>query len=187
MIFIATFWAAVINLLLLVVAVALHPASLDGFYWLGDLPWAWFGTELLGMFDMQTAEAGALWAVWICVTGVLLVGSTLAYVALALAGRSAALHSAHEPQVVALFGDLSSGMAGLGGFGNSDLRDLGVAPSLAPQAADVVDTERDATATSVPAPAASAPDIAASLQQIDPQLSASYDALLRELKSPRSL
>ena len=187
--FIATFWAAFVNLLLLVVALAFHPASLDGFYWLGDLPWAWFGTELLGMFDMQTAEAGALWALWICVTGVLLVGSTLAYAALELAGRSVALPPAPEPQVAALFGDLSNGMAGLGGFGNSELRDLGVAPSLATQAqtADVVDTERDAPATSVPAPAASVPDIAASLLQIDPQLSASYDALLRELNSPRSL
>jgi hypothetical protein len=189
MVFIASFWAAVINLLLLVVAVALHPASLDGLHWLRDLPWPWFGTELLGIFDMQLLDAGALWALWICVTGVLLVGSTLAYAALELAGRSVALPPAPEPQVAALFGDLSNGMAGLGGFGNSELRDLGVAPSLARQAqtADVVDTERDAPAVAISAPAASAPDIAASLQQIDPQLSASYDALLRELKSPRSL
>ena len=187
--FIATFWIAFVNLLLLVVALAFHPASLDGLYWLGDLPWAWFGTELLGMFDMQSVQAGALWALWICMTGVLLVGSALAYAALALAGRSAAMRPAPEPQVAALFGDLSSGMAGLGGFGYPNLRDLGVAPSLAPQApvADLVDTERDALTASVAAPAASAPDIAASLQQIDPQLSASYDALLRELNSPRSL
>lgn len=187
--FIATFWAAVINLLLLVVAVALHPASLDGLHWLRDLPWPWFGTELLGMFDMQSLDAGALWALWICVTGALLVGSNVAYVALELAGRSAAMRPAPELQVAALFGDLSSGMAGLGGFGNSELRDLGVAPSLARQAqtADVVDTERDTPAVSISAPAASAPDIAASLLQIDPQLSASYDALLRELKSPRPL
>ena len=187
--FIATFWAAVINLLLLVVALALHPASLDGLYWLGDLPWPWFGTAFLGILDMKTVDAGALWALWICMTGALLVGSALAYAALELAGRSAAIRPAPEPQVAALFGDLSSGMAGLGGFGNSHLRDLGIAPSLAPQApaADVVDTERDAPPASVAAPAASAPDIAASLLQIDPQLSASYDALLRELKSPRPL
>ena len=81
-----------------------------------------------------------------------------------------------------------NGMAGLGGFGKPDLPDLGVAPSVSPQSplADVVDTERDGPLSSVQQPAASAPDIAASLQQIDPQLSASYDALLRELQSPRS-
>ena len=189
MVFIATFWAAVVNLVLLVVALALHPASLEGFHWLRDLPWPWFGTAFLGILDMKTVDAGALWALWICVTVVLLVGSTVAYAALELAGRSAAIRPAPEPQVAALFSDLSGGMAGLGGFGNSELRDLGVAPSLATQAqtADVVDTERDAPAVAIPVPAASAPDIAASLQQIDPQLSASYDALLRELKSPRSL
>ena len=32
--FIATFWAAVLNLLLLVVALALHPQSLEGFHWM---------------------------------------------------------------------------------------------------------------------------------------------------------
>jgi hypothetical protein len=186
--FIATFWVAVLNLLLLVVALALHPASLEGLHWMRELPWPWFGTELLSMFDMQTVDAGALWALWVCVSGVLLVGSSLAYGASGLAAKVAATRVAPEPQVATLFSDLSNGMAGLGGFGKPDLLDLGVAPSLSPQSlvADMVDTERDIPLASVSQPATSAPDIAASLQQIDPQLSASYDALLRELQSPRS-
>jgi hypothetical protein len=187
--FIATFWVAVLNLLLLVVALALHPASLEGLHWIRELPWLWFGTELLSMFDMQTVDAGALWALWVCVSGVLLVGAIVAYGASGLAAKADAPRLAPEPKVAALFNDLSSGMAGLSGFGKPDLPDLGVAPSLSSQSplADVVDTERDLPLASVPKPASSAPDIAASLQQIDPQLSASYDALLRELKSPRSL
>jgi hypothetical protein len=186
--FIATFWVAVLNLLLLVVALALHPQSLEGLPWMRELPWPWFGTELLSMFEMQTVDAGALWALWICVSGVLLVGSIVAFGASGLAAKADAPRAAPEPQVAALFSDLSSGMAGLGGFGKPDLLDLGVAPSLSPQApvADVVNTGSDVPLDSVPKPAFGAPDIAASLQQIDPQLSASYDALLRELKPPQS-
>ena len=186
--FIATFWAAVLNLLLLVVALALHPQSLEGFHWMRELPWPWFGTELLSLFEMHTVDAGALWALWICVSGVLLLGAIVAYGVLGLAAKVDAPRAAPEPKVAALFSDLSSGMEGLGSFGKPDSLDLGLAPSLSPQAprADVVNTERDAPLDSVPRPASSAPDIAASLQQIDPQLSASYDALLRELKPPQS-
>jgi hypothetical protein len=75
MVFVATFWTAVVNLVLLVVALALHPASLDGFHWLRELPWVWFGSEVQGALDMQGVDAGALWALWIVISGVLLVGS----------------------------------------------------------------------------------------------------------------
>ena len=188
MVFAATFWVALVNLVLLVIALALHPASLEGLYWLRDLPWAWFGTELLGVFEMHAVDAGALWALWISVSGVLLGGSTLAYAALALSGSAAPTRVAAEPRVTDLFSDLSSGMSGLGGFGNPDLRDLGATPSKSSPAlqADALDTVHDAPAASDPAPAVKAPDIVASLQQIDPQLRASYDALLRELTSDRS-
>lgn len=53
MVFVATFWVAVINLVLLVVALALHPASLEGFHWLRELPWVWFGSEVLGALKMK--------------------------------------------------------------------------------------------------------------------------------------
>lgn len=79
MVFVATFWVAVTNLVLLVVALALHPASLEGFHWLRELPWVWFGSEVLGALEMQAVGAGALWALWIVISGVLLVGSALAY------------------------------------------------------------------------------------------------------------
>ena len=184
MVFIATFWAAVVNLVLLVVALAMHPASLDGFHWLRELPWAWFGNELQGALDMQAVDAGALWALWIVISSVLLAGSALAYAMLEMDAKPAPVA---QPQVAAMFSDLSNGMEGLKGFGTAAI------PALAP-AAELPRHQHaaheihlaDAAPHSPATPLVPAPDkaqaIAATLQQIDPQLSASYDALLRELK-----
>ncbi len=192
MVFIATFWAAVANLVLLVVALALHPASLEGFHWLRDLPWAWFGTEVGGMLDMQAVDAGALWALWMCVSGALFAGSALAYAILQKGGKPAPATPVAQPQAAAMFSDLRTGMEGLGGFGTAEI------PALAPAAElprhqhpaheiHLTDAAPDAPAAPTILQADKSQDIAASLQQIDPQLSASYDALLRELESPRSL
>jgi hypothetical protein len=192
MVFIATFWAAVVNLVLLVVALALHPASLDGFHWLRDLPWAWFGTEVGGMLDMQAVDAGALWALWMCVSGALLAGSALAYAVLETGSKPAFATPVAQPQAAAMFSDLRNGMEGLGGFGTAEI------PALAPAAElprhqhpaheiHLADAASDAPMAPTASQSDKAQDIAASLQQIDPQLSASYDALLRELESPRSL
>ena len=98
MVFIATFWAAVVNLVLLVVALALHPASLEGFHWLRDLPWAWFGSELQGALDMQAVDAGALWALWISVSGALFAGSALAYAILEMGTKSTLAAPAAQPR-----------------------------------------------------------------------------------------
>jgi len=192
MVFIATFWVALVNLVLLVVALALHPASLEGLHWLRDLPWAWFGSEVMGVLDMQVVEAGALWVLWICVSGVLLVGSAFGYAFVQMGDKSVPAVQVAQPQPSSMFHDLRTGMEGLGGFGTAEI------PALAP-AADLprhqhsaheihrADAAPEALATPTARQADKAQDIAASLQQIDPQLSASYDALLRELESPRPL
>jgi hypothetical protein len=192
MVFIATFWAAVVNLVLLVVALALHPASLEGFHWLRNLPWAWFGSELQGALDMQAVDAGALWALWISVTGALFAGSALAYAILEMGTKSTPATQVAQPPVATMFSDLSTGMQGLDGFGTAAI------PALAPAAElprhqhpaheiHLTDAAPDTPVAPTTPQADRAQDIAASLQQIDPQLSASYDALLRELESPRSL
>jgi len=192
MVFIATFWVALVNLVLLFVALALHPASLEGLHWLRDLPWAWFGSEVMGVLDMQVVEAGALWALWICISGVLLVGSAFGYAFVEMGDKSAPAAQVAQPQAAAMFRDLRTGMEGLGGFGTAEI------PALAP-AADLPGHQHlaheihlaDAAPLACdehPSPQADkSHDITASLEQIDPQLSASYDALLRELESPRSL
>ena len=189
MVFIATFWAAVINLVLLVVALALHPASLDGFHWLRELPWPWFGTELLGMLDMQAVDAGALWALWICVSAVLILGSIVAYALVALNSAPAqASVPIPETKVAAMFDTLSDDMAGLGGFGS--LGTDGVAPVAAGQTKPAAPIEPEAIGSAAPAAPAvpqRARDITASLEQIDPELGSSYGALLRELESTRPL
>jgi hypothetical protein len=192
MVFIATFWVALVNLVLLFVALALHPASLEGLHWLRDLPWAWFGSEVMGVLDMQVVEAGALWALWICISGVLLVGSAFGYAFVEMGDKSVPAAQVAQPQAAAMFRDLRTGMEGLGGFGTAEI------PALAP-AADLPGHQHlaheihlaDAAPLACdehPSPQADkSHDITASLEQIDPQLSASYDALLRELESPRSL
>lgn len=184
MVFIATFWAAVVNLVLLVVALALHPASLDGLAWLRDLPWEWFGTEMAGMLDMQAVQAEALWALWLSTSGVLLLGAALAYGAVKVGARSAPAAPAVQPQVAAMFSDLSSGMEGLGGFGTAFPAALAPAADLPRQSHAAHDLGLADLAPSAPSPPApdKGQDIAATLQQIDPQLGASYDALLQELK-----
>jgi hypothetical protein len=192
MVFIATFWVALVNLVLLFVALALHPASLEGLHWLRDLPWAWFGSEVMGVLDMQVVEAGALWALWICISGVLLVGSAFGYAFVEMGDKSVPAAQVARPQAAAMFRDLRTGMEGLGGFGTAEI------PALAP-AADLPGHQHLAheihladaaplACDEYPSPQADkSHDITASLEQIDPQLSASYDALLRELESPRSL
>ncbi len=184
MVFIATFWVAVINLVLLVVALALHPASLEGFHWLRELPWVWFGSEVLGALEMQAVDAGALWALWIVISGVLLVGSALAYLLVAMGVKPSHAAPVPQAQVAAMFSDLSMGMEGLNGFGTAAI------PALAPatELPRHQHTAHEIHLADVAPPATAAPEaakgqaIAATLHQIDPQLSASYDALLRELK-----
>jgi len=156
------------------------------------LPWAWFGSEVMGVLDMQVVEAGALWALWICVSGVLLVGSAFGYAFVQMGDKSVPAAQVAQPQAAAMFSDLRTGMEGLGGFGTAEI------PALAP-AADVPGHQHlpheihlaDAAPLACdehPSPQADkSHDITASLEQIDPQLSASYDALLRELESPRSM
>ena len=187
MVFIATFWVAVVNLVLLVVALALHPASLDGFHWLRELPWVWFGSELQGALDMQAVDAGALWALWICISGVLLVGSALAYLLVEISAKPAPATPVAKPQVAALFSDLSTGMEGLNGFGTAAIPALAPAAELprhqhAAQEISLADVTPNAPAAPIAPPPDKGQAIAATLRQIDPQLCASYDALLRELK-----
>jgi hypothetical protein len=81
-----------------------------------------------------------------------------------------------------MFGNLSSSLQGLQGFGDLDAP-AAKASSPAP-AAPAIPVAQDVHAVSAvtaqdPAPAA----IGASLQEIDPELGSSYDALLRELGS----
>ena len=188
MVFIATFWVAVVNLVLLVVALALHPASLDGFHWLRELPWVWFGSELQGALDMQAVDAGALWASWIVISGVLLAGSALAYALVEISAKPAPSAPVAQPQVAAMFSDLSNGMEGLNGFGTAAIPALAPAAELprhqhAAHEISLADVTPNAPAAPIAPPPDKGQAIAATLRQIDPQLCASYDALLRELKS----
>ena len=188
MVFIATFWVAVVNLVLLVVALALHPASLDGFHWLRELPWVWFGSELQGALGMQAVDAGALWASWIVISGVLLAGSALAYALVEISAKPAPSAPVAQPQVAAMFSDLSNGMEGLNGFGTAAIPALAPAAELprhqhAAHEISLADVTPNAPAAPIAPPPDKGQAIAATLRQIDPQLCASYDALLRELKS----
>ena len=187
MVFVATFWVAVINLVLLVVALALHPASLEGFHWLRELPWVWFGSEVLGALEMQAVDAGALWASWIVISGVLLAGSALAYALVEISAKPAPSAPVAQPQVAAMFSDLSNGMEGLNGFGTAAIPALAPAAELprhqhAAHEISLADVTPNAPAAPIAPPPDKGQAIAATLRQIDPQLCASYDALLRELK-----
>ncbi len=183
MFFIASLWAAVLNLCLLATALAWTPAFwTDAAPWLQTLPWRTFGTELGALLQMQPADAGAVWALWLCVSAVLLLGALAAYVLLKLRAPTATVAPLPTPEVAAMFGNLSSSLQGLQGFGDLD------APAAKPTTSAPADTAiavdhgvpaaSDATAQNT-APAA----IGASLQEIDPELGSSYDALLRELGS----
>lgn len=187
MFFIATLWAAVLNLCLLATALAWTPPFWsDASHWLQALPWRTFGTELGALLQMHPADAGAVWAMWLCVSAVLLLGAVFFYVLLKLRAPRAAVAPLPTPEVAAMFGNLSSSLQGLQGFGDQDVP-APAAKSPAPVAAAVsvahgAYAAGDATAKDT-APAA----IGASLQEIDPELGSSYDALLRELGSARPL
>ena len=184
MLLIASFWVALVNLVLLVCALALNHEALSNPAWFMELPWPWFGTELAGALEMQPVEAGALWALWLAVSVLLCLGSGLNYAFAAQAARAAKRPRAPTPQVAAMFDQLSSGMEGLGGFGEHDLRNLQPASAPPARAAEPV---LDAAPLSKQAGAHAAASIAVSLQHIDPQLRSSYEALVQELGPDKPL
>ena len=186
MFFIATLWAAVLNVCLLTVALAWTPAFwTDAAHWLQTLPWRTFGTELGALLQMHPADAGAVWALWLCVSAVLMVGALAAYVLLKLRAPTAAVAPLPTPEVAAMFGNLSSSLQGLQGFGDLDAPAAKASSPASAASAIPVAQEVHAVSTVMAqntAPAA----IGASLQGIDPELRSSYDALLRELGSARA-
>jgi len=184
MLFVASFWVALLNLALLIGALAFNQQALADPSWFVELPWPWFGTELAGALQMQPVEAGALWALWMGVSVLLCLGSGLNYAFAAQTMRAAKRAAVPTPQVAAMFDQLSSGMEGLGGFGEHDLRNLKPASAAPAHAAEPV-LEAVPTAKAPDAPAAAS--IAVSLQQIDPQLRSSYEALLQELGPDKPL
>ncbi len=187
MFFIATLWAAVLNLCLLTAALAWTPAFwMDAASWLQTLPWRTFGTELGALLQMRPADAGAVWALWLCVSAVLLLGAFAAYALLKLRAPTAILAPLPTPEVAAMFGNLSSSLQGLQGFGDLDAP-AAKATSPAP-VSPAISVAHASSAVSVSTAQDTAPAaIGASLQEIDPELGSSYDALLRELGSARLL
>ena len=183
MFFIATLWAAVLNLCLLTAALAWTPAFWsDAAHWLQALPWRTFGTELGALLQMHSADAGAVWAMWLCVSALLLLGALFSYVLLKLRAPTAAVAPLPTPEVAAMFGNLSSSLQGLQGFGDLDAPAAKASSPASAVAAIPVAQEVHALSAVMAqdtAPAA----IGASLQEIDPELGSSYDALLRELGS----
>ena len=189
MFFIATLWAAVLNLCLLVTALAWTPAFWsDAAHWLQALPWRTFGTELGALLRMHPVDAGAVWALWLCVSAVLLLGALFSYVLLKLRAPTAAVAPLPTPEVAAMFSNLSSSLQGLQGFGDLDAPAPAAKASSPAPVAPAIPVAKEVHAVSAvtaqdPAPAA----IGVSLQEIDPELGSSYDALLRELGSARPL
>ena len=191
MLVLSTLWAAVLNLCLLAAALAWTPAFwTDATQWLQALPWRTFGTELGALLQMRPADAGAVWALWLCVSAVLLLGALAAYALLKLRAPLGPVAALPPPEVAAMFGQLSSSLQGLQGFGDLDAPVANAtSPAPAAPATPAVAQAQGVVAVSTttmvedPAPAA----IGASLQEIDPELGSSYDALLRELGSaPRA-
>jgi len=177
MVFLATLWAAGLNLLLLLLALAWTPAFWSGTaHWLGGLPWDNFGAELASLLNMHPVAAGALWALWLCVSTVLSAGALVAYALLKLRATPAALAPAPPPEVSAMFGQLSSSLQGLQSFG--DLGGAPPAPSMPVSLPVPV-----LTVLAKVDPEASPSGIAASLQEIDPELGSTYASLLRELST----
>jgi hypothetical protein len=106
------------------------------------------------------------------VSFLLLVGALLAYVLLKRRAAPASVLPVPAPEVSAMIDQLSSSLQGLQGFG--DLGDPPQAPSMpVPVLTVLANLEPEAS------PAA----IAASLQEIDPELGSTYASLLRELDS----
>ncbi|MDH4480729.1 MAG: hypothetical protein QE283_12725 [Rhodoferax sp.] len=187
MFLLATLWAAVLNLALLTAALAWTPAFwTDVGPWLQSLPWRTFGTELGALLQMRPADAGAVWALWLCVSAVLLLGAIGAYALLRMRAITATVAPLPTPEVAAMFGQLSSSLQGLQGFGDLDGDTDTPAPKAAnpvPAAAALPSAHGSSALALVAAPEAAPAAIGASLQQIDPELRTSYDALLRELGS----
>jgi hypothetical protein len=181
MFFIATLWAAVLNLCLLATALAWTPAFwADAAPWLQTLPWRTFGTELGALLQMHPADAGAVWAMWLCVSAVLLLGALAAYVLLKLRTPLAPVAPLPTPEVAAMFGQLSSSLQGLQGFGDLDAPAV-KATKAEPAALASAITPGIPAASATPVQDTAPAAIGASLQEIDPELGSSYDALLRAL------
>jgi hypothetical protein len=173
MFFFATLWAALLNLVLLATALAQTPAFwTEPAHWLKALPWRSFGTEAAGLLHMRPVDAPALWALWLCVSAVLLLGALAAYALLKLRAPLPVAAPLPTPEVSAMFDQLSGSLRGLQGFGGLDAP---AAASSPPQSVPVLTVLAKAPSGAAPA------SIASSLQQIDPELRSSYDALLREL------
>jgi hypothetical protein len=179
MVFLATLWAAGLNLLLLLVALAWTPAFWsDPARWLGRLPWDNFGAELASLLSMQAVAAGAIWALWLCVSAVLSAGALVACALLKLRATPAAPTPPPPPppDVSEMFGNLSSSLQGLQSFG-----DQGGAPPAPSVPASLPVPVLKVLAKVDPEASSSA--IAASLQEIDPELGSTYASLLRELST----
>ena len=169
MFFSVTLWAAALNLVVLLIALSWTPAFwTQAPHWLSALPWRTFGTEAAGLLQMQAVDAAALWALWITVSGVLLLCGGLAYGLLERHAPKPVVAALPTPEVADMFGQLSSSLTGLQGFGDLDdapAKPAGPVPTLQVRAPQEV------------TPVA----IAANLQGIDPELGSSFDAVLREL------
>ena len=177
MLFFAALWAALLNLVLLATALAQTPAFWTGpAHWLQALPWRSFGTQAAGVLHMRPVDAPALWALWLCVSTVLLLGALAAYVLLKLRVPLPAAPPLPTPEVSAMFDQLSGSLQGLQGFGGLDKPAVA---SPTPQSVPVL------TVLAKAPPGAAPATIASSLQQIDPELRSSYDAILRELAASR--
>jgi hypothetical protein len=177
MVFLATLWAAGLNLLLLLGALAWTPAFWsDPARWLGRLPWDNFGAELASLLSMQAVAAGAIWALWLCVSAVLSAGALVAYALLKLRATPAAPTPPPPPDVSEMFGNLSSSLQGLQSFGDQG----GAPPSPSVPASLPVPVLKVLAKVD---PEASSSAIAASLQEIDPELGSTYASLLRELST----
>jgi len=173
MFFFVTLWAALLNFLLLAAALAQTPAFGSApALWLRALPWRSFGTQAAGLLHMRPVDAPALWALWLCVSAVLLLGALAAYALLKLRAPLPAVVPLPTPEVSAMWGQLSGSLQGLQGFGGLD------APAPAPPIPPSVPV---LTVLATARPGAAPTTIASSLQEIDPELRSSYDALLREL------
>lgn len=178
MFFLVTLWAAGLNLLLLLLALAWTPAFWSGAArWLHSLHWTSFGAELVALLHMQAVPAGALWALWLCVSAVLSVGAGVAYTLLKQRAAPAPIAPPAPPEVSAMFGHLSSSLQGLQGFGSLDVPPQTMPPQAPSMPVPVL------TVLAKVEPEASPATIAASLQEIDPELGSSYASLLRELDS----